>query len=121
MSYIPDTRHKLRIDFYGQQTDELNPYWYRILEGDDATELNGYDWAVECITNSLETHLENAGFDKEKKRQKIINAVLECLESNRDELVVSMLDNMNQEDYDRRFEEVKDRPEDESDRWEDSI
>lgn len=113
MSYIPDTRHKMKTDYCGNQTDELNPYWYRNLEGDDATELFGYDWAMNQVELSLDTYLENEGFDDEVQRQEIIKIVLECLESSRDETVVSMIDNMEQADYDRRFDEVADLVDDE--------
>lgn len=129
MSYIPDTRHKKKIDIYGHQTDELNPYWYRILEKNDEEYLMGYDWAVDFIINSLDDLLDSAidilkseADDHYKtideKKKEITDLFAEWLEGHRDELVVSMLDNMEQADYDRRFEEVKDRPEDPEDKWE---
>lgn len=119
MSYIPDARHKMKINIYtGKQTDELNGYWYKILEGDDKTELFGFDWAMDRIENTLLCYLENEGIEDEEKIKRITEIVLDCLEDARDELVVSMIDSMEQADYDRRFEEVKDLPEDEKDKWE---
>lgn len=122
MSYIPDTFTKMKIDIYGKQKDEPNPYWYKILEGSDADFVSGYDWAVKDFNMMLENimdEIQEIFTDEEttddEKAQEVTEIIGRWLYGCRNELVVSMIEGMEQDDYDRRFEEAQDLPEDTED------
>ena len=128
MSYIPDTFSKMQIDLRtGKPKDERNPYWYKILEGADADFVRGFDFAQEQFELMLENvmdslfeifaenpadFIESTDEEKEDEIKELFNGYLY---GDRNELVVSMIESMDQQDYDRRFEEVKDLPEDQED------
>lgn len=130
MSYIPDTTQKMKVDIYSKRTDELNPYWYKILEGSDAEFVRGYDWAqkefdmmlaniIDEISEVYSDDEEDIERSDEEKAEEVNEIIGRYLYGCRNELVVSMIESMKQEDYDRRFEAVKDLPEDPEYKWED--
>ena len=121
MSYIPDTFSKMETNIYGKETGKLNPYWYKILEGKDAEYVAGYDMALTDIDNILDgcivPEILDIISDDEMTEDEMIEEIRDTISTflcgNRDEVVVSLIENMSEEDYDRRFEEVKDLPDDE--------
>ena len=95
MSYIPDCR-----------TDEY--YNEKYLIQADKEVINGYDWCVEQVMCAF------ANIDELDIRPSDVVKVAEAmepwfrrwLESDRNELITSMLDDMDEEEYKKRKEEV---------------
>ena len=97
MSYIYDCR-----------TDEY--YNQKYLNDDDINFINGYDYAVEQILNLIDNNsnvypdlddllAENKALVNVNKIEIVHNAIEEWAESNRDEIIISMIDNMGDDDY----------------------
>lgn len=96
MSRIPDCR-----------SDEY--YNGKYLVGADVDFTKGYDWAVEQMESffaNLEVFPEvddlladNKAVIAEGKAEKVCEALAEWMESQRDELITSMIDNMDEESY----------------------
>ena len=104
MSYIPDCRHKYAILPFGKRSRKPNPYWYKILDGTNASEISGYDMAVDVLSrffDSFDNYEEIAAIPND-----IADALKKCFdnfaECNRNEIVTSMIENMDDEHYEDR-------------------
>jgi hypothetical protein len=114
MSYIPDTRQKYGVptQFSSADPDTPNGYFEGLLTGRDADFIQGYDWAADQISNlpynfeiyARETFSEYFSRKQIEKIAKLLKPVLEeWLEMARDEIVVSMIDNMDDEEYKKAY------------------
>lgn len=98
MTYIPDCRSD---EYYNQ----------KYLDADDGKFLAGYDWAVDQAINlfdNLEVFPEaeelledNDAVIREGKKETMKEALKDWLEMERDELITSMIDNMDEDRYER--------------------
>ncbi len=108
MSWFPDCR-----------TDEY--YNQKYLGEKDAEFLAGCDFAlmmIDSLFNNLEIYYDDFEFDDEdinlarfldkhdKIRERLQEAVKDWYEMERNQLVASMIDGMDQDDYDTRKQEV---------------
>lgn len=110
MSYIPDCRED---DAYNQ----------KYLIGLDKEFVRGYDWAVERILDILDDDLEDIEDEfndcdcdfnpmryicRHEDVRKVLREQIEMrLEWRRDELITSMIDEMDEDVYNKIVEEVK--------------
>lgn len=111
MTYIPDCRNDGRID---------EAYNQKYLNDQDAEFVAGYDW---CRIHSIENFFDNIDiyeteFEDNKEvrfyelleddtiREKLKAAMVHYSEMERDELITSMIENMNDEEFEKIKEEI---------------
>ena len=80
--------------------DEKGPYCKDLLKGEDAAELRGFEWAVECVVSFFDNRLCELGIDgslRAKFDAEIVEALKDDLSlwlyGDRAELVVSLIEN----------------------------
>ena len=107
MTYIPDCR-------------EDEAYNEKYLNHDDKEYIKGYDYAVDDILDSFFDNITDFDFDIEDEdidlgkifanHEPILNRLKEVMkeffESERDEMITSMIDHMDDEEYDKIKEKV---------------
>ena len=110
MTYIPNTRSRWNESPYTRkgQKKELNAYYEGYLNGKDSEFVAGYDFNTE---NAIENYFHNLAMYQHEKDgtesdvanifQFIKETLLHYIEMNRDELIVSMIDGMDDEEYER--------------------
>ena len=128
MSHIPDTRtdeyynedylnkeDTLRIDGYDWCAEEVVDNFFNNLDVDFGEETYfGHVLAEELPESMKESYMMYFAFgDKESEERQITTyadllryKLIEWIEMGRNELITSMLDNMSEEEYDRRKAEV---------------
>ena len=90
MSYIPNCRTH---EFYNE----------KYLVGDDFEFVRGYDWAVSEILNlfaNLDVYFETDEIRGIPNAEKFKDAIEDWAEMGRNELITSMIDNMDEDEYD---------------------
>ena len=104
MSHIPDCR-----------TDEA--YNEKYLNNTDKEYVNGFDYAVEQVLNLIDNNLDvypdletildrNKAIVNVDKVQIAHDAIEDWLEGERDMLITSMIDNMDEDEYNKIKKEV---------------
>lgn len=98
MTYIPDCRTN---EFYNE----------KYLVGDNLEFVKGYDWAVQEILNlfanvevypELEELLDdNRAVIREGKIDLIIKSITDWTEAQRNELITSMIDDIDEDEYEK--------------------
>ena len=123
MSYIPSVRTKTVTSPYMDKGGEKeNGYWQGYLDEDNAVFVAGFDFAVKTSADNFFDNIDYlANYDDDaiisvddinlslseffekhpNTLEAIRRALLDWLEMSRDELVVSVIDGMEQEEYDR--------------------
>lgn len=89
MTYIPDCRTN---EFYNE----------KYLVGDNLEFVKGYDWAVSEILNlfaNLEVYFETNEIQGIPNAEKFKDAIEDWAEMGRDELITSMIDDMDEDEY----------------------
>ena len=90
--YIPDCRSEYL------ENNEANPYYEGNLKDEDKGEITGYDWCVQavqtafCNLDCMETPDYISRNKLEKAAKDIALFVARWLESDRDELITSIID-----------------------------
>lgn len=111
MTYIPDARED---EFYNE----------KYLKHDDAEFIKGFDYAVEEVLDSFFSNLDSYDWDVEDEDidlekiltnheevcERLLNNLKEHFESDRDEMITSMIDNMSDEEYKEIREKVDGKP-----------
>ena len=123
MSYIPDCRTKYVKDLefpYKRHTDEqidkneINGYWYGLLDGTDREFVRGYDYNTTHVVNNLfdnlevyATELESIGLDVSKVDTDIVNGVNPYSESSEDTRPYKDLNDFSVEELQQLSEETR--------------
>lgn len=110
MSMIPDCRSKFSKNYFTQKKmapEEINPYWYKILTGSDADYLAGFDFLAEYIINGLFEYLSDHIVNFQIDDAELQECVEAFCESERDILVTSMIENMDDDLHQKRLKEVE--------------
>ncbi len=145
MTYIPNTREKIKEPHTTLGKPEENGYWQGYLNEEDSREVCGYDWAMDILHNfffNIDVYDVEFGAVFDLTRDEIVDVdesiiedtrtigefseeemdsmpqitkvaklfhdtLLDWLEANRDEMVVSMIENMDEEEY-RRLKDLAD-------------
>ena len=125
MSYIPNVREKMTTPLTAKSVSKPNAYWQGYLNDEDAEFVAGFDWAITIVARLFFDNLDiyeggtpDIGVEDinlslpeyfEKHPDKL-NVFRSCLfdyaEAERNELVVSMLDDMGEEEYNKRKADV---------------
>lgn len=108
MSFIPDTRHKTKECYpFVKDPNEENAYWQGYLDDNGVQIVMGYDFAIEdakCYFDNLDPATDNITQEKIDDMKQRFEIHAEC---KRDEMIVSMLDDMDEEEYDKIVAAVK--------------
>lgn len=102
MSFIPDCRED---EYYNQ----------KYLNAADKEFIKGYDYAVESVLDSFFYNLDSYNFEVDgedidigrflENHEAIKDKFVDCMkihfESDRDEMITSMIDHMNEEEYNK--------------------
>lgn len=104
--YLPNVREKVITPLFvgtkGDNGPRENAYYEGYMDERGRAELIGYDWAVECLENAL--YLAGVG---EKKRESILT-IMEC---DRNDMVVSIIESMDEDEYAAAVAVCKEREE----------
>lgn len=101
MSYIPDTRemYDALAKAYGKK--KLNPYWEKFLNDRDKDRVLEYDFATEQGKSFFENQDKEDYGISEEDWECLVESFEEWMESSRDEMIVSLIDSMDVEEYER--------------------
>ena len=95
---IPDCRSEYLTDWNGNVTNEANPYYEGNLKDDDRKEVIGYDMCAQavqaafCNLDCMETPDYISRNKLEKVAKDVALFVAKWLESDRDQMIVSIID-----------------------------
>lgn len=119
MTMFRDARSKWDLRFRSDAPLKPNPYYQEMLKGTPDEEfVKGFDWALDevanCILYNLEVVSDELENDSEidllkvlqNNAEKVNNAIKKYTEMERDVLITSMIDNMDEEEYEKKFKEI---------------
>ena len=103
MSYIPDCRAEYKTNYRGEKTGEPNPYYEGNLNENDKQFIKGFDWCVDTVNTIEFTDFEDIPEEVSVKDAKLVLSafkewLLERIECDRDETIVSIIDEYPEEE-----------------------
>ena len=95
---VPDCRSEHIVSYDGRVTDEPNGYWEGNLKDSDKDKVYGYDYCVNGVENAIGNlgTMETPDYISRNKLEKVAKDIGEFiaryLESERNEMIVSIID-----------------------------